>query len=254
MTGPKRGTLVANVLCLGALGWLYGGELADALRIRTAEVSAVTSSPSVGRAGTVLGLTAVGLVVLGVGLLRKQPEGFKGYRLLPILLVGALFLDLVLSEGRSPLDAEAQAAVALRNFHEAAQKQATPEAVPVEARVLQPIVDALGTPPYRLRGVQVPSYALQVRRNCEGPARDASGTRPGTLLYCVASDGKQAWVTLVGLPAGVRFGAPGLFSTRGEPRFSVVRARSPEENDAEPAIELELPEVDSDGEAASDSP
>ncbi|RKG72982.1 hypothetical protein D7V88_37260, partial [Corallococcus terminator] len=65
MTGPKRGTLVANVLCLGALGWLYGGELADALRVRTAEVSAVTSSPSVVRAGAVLGLTVVGLVVLG---------------------------------------------------------------------------------------------------------------------------------------------------------------------------------------------
>ncbi|RYZ41081.1 MAG: hypothetical protein EOO71_13410 [Myxococcaceae bacterium] len=254
MTGPTRGTRVTNVLCLGALGWLYGGELAEALRVRTAEVSSVTSSPSVARAGVVLGLTAVALAVLLVGLWRKQPEGFKGYRLLPILLVGALFMDLVRSEGRSPLDAEAQASVALRNFHEAAQKQATPEAVPVDARVLQPIVDALGTPPYRLRGVQVTSYALQVRRNCEGPAGDASGTRPGTLLYCVASDGKQAWVTLVGLPAEVRFGAPGVFSSGGRPRFSVVRAGSPEENDAEPAIELELPEAASDGEATSISP
>ncbi|CAM3439131.1 hypothetical protein G4177_17320 [Corallococcus sp. ZKHCc1 1396] len=254
MTGPRRRTWVSNALCLGALGWLYGGELVDALRVRTEEVSALTSSPSVARAGVVLGLSAVGLGVALWGLLRQRPEGFKGYRLLPILLVGALFLDLVLSEGRSPLDAPAQAVVALREFQEAARKHVTPEAVPLDARVLQPLVAGLGTPPYRERGVQVTAYALQVRRDCAGPARDASGARPGTLLYCVSQDGKQAWVTLVGLPAEVRWGTPAVFTIGGEPRFSLVRAGSPEENGAEPAIELELPEADSGGEATSPSP
>ncbi|RKH11690.1 hypothetical protein D7V97_10500 [Corallococcus sp. CA053C] len=237
MTGPTRRTLVTNLLCLGALGWLYGGDLVDALRIRSAEVSSFASPPSAVRAGVVLGLTAVGLLVFGVGLLRKQPEGFKGYRLLPILLVSALFVDLVLAEGRAPLDASELAAVALQHFQEGAQKLATPEVVPSEARVLQPLVDMLGTAPYQVHGVPVGGYALQVRTGCEGPARETSGARPGTLLYCAARDGRQAWVTLVGLPAEVRLGAPAVFSLRGEPRIAVIRPRVPEEDGVAPDSE-----------------
>ncbi|GMU09819.1 hypothetical protein [Corallococcus caeni] len=254
MSGPSRKTLLANVVCLGALGWIYGGDLADALRARTAEVSALLAPPSVVRTSIVLGLSGVGLAVFLSGLLRKKPEGFKGYRLLPILLVVALFLDLVLVEGKTPLDSPELGAVALRRFQAEAQKLATVEAVPSREQVLQPLVDALGAPPYLERGVPVPAYTLQVRTGCEGPARDAPGTRPGTLLYCVARDGKQAWVTLVGLPAEVRFGAPALLSVRGEPRSAAVRTQVPEENDVVPGIDLEIPTVVDGGAATSASP
>ncbi|RKH42905.1 hypothetical protein [Corallococcus sicarius] len=243
MTGPTRRTLVTNLLCLGALGWLYGGDLANALRIRAAEVSSFASPPSAPRAGVVLGLTVVALVVFAMGLLRKQPEGFKGYRLLPILLVGALFVDLVVAEGTAPLDAPERATVALQHFQEGAQRLATLEAVPSEARVLQPLVDTLGPAPYQVHGVPVGGYALQVRTGCEGPLRETSGARPGTLLYCVSRDSRQAWVTLVGLPAEVRLGAPALFSLRGEPRIAVIRPRVPEEEGVAP-----------DGEATSIPP
>ncbi|RKG64347.1 hypothetical protein D7V80_27310 [Corallococcus sp. CA054B] len=257
MSGPSRKTLLTNVLCLGALGWIYGGDLSDALSARTAEVSALLTPPSAVRASVVLGLAGVGLAVFVAGLLRKKPEDFKGYRLLPILLVLALFLDLVLAEGRTPLDPPEMAAVALQRFQNEAQKLATVESVPSRAQVLQPLVDALGAPPYLERGTSVPAYTLQVRTDCEGPARGAPGTRAGTLLYCVARDGKQAWVTLVGLPAEVRFGAPAVLSHRGEPRVAVVRAQLPaepeEENEGIPGIDLEIPTVDG-GAAASPSP
>ncbi|WP_223636584.1 hypothetical protein [Corallococcus sp. EGB] len=256
MNGPSRKTLLVNALCLGALGWIYGGDLSDALRARTEEVSALLTPPSAVRASVVLGLTGVGLAVLLAGLLRKKPEGFKGYRLLPILLVVALFVDLVLAESRTPLDSPELASVALQRFQAEAQRLSSVEAVPSRAQVLQPLVDALGAPPYLERGTPVPAYALQVRADCEGPVRDAPGTRPGTLLYCVARDGKQAWVTLVGLPAEVRFGAPAVLSRGGEPRVSVVRVQvpqEPEEGEGVPGIDLEIPVLDG-GAAASPSP
>ncbi|RKH02700.1 hypothetical protein [Corallococcus carmarthensis] len=253
MNGPSRKSLLVNVVCLGALGWIYGGDLSDALRARTAEVSALLTPPSAVRASLVLGFAGVGLAVFVAGLLRKKPEGFKGYRLLPILLVVALFLDLVVAEGRTPLDSPELGAVALQRFQGEAQKLATEAAVPSRAQVLQPLVDALGAPPYLERGVPVPAYTLQVRMECEGPVRDAPGTRPGTLLYCIARDGKQAWVTLVGLPSEVRFGVPAVLSQRGEPRVAAVHARIPEENDVIEGIDLEIPTVDG-GAATSDSP
>ncbi|CAM4395300.1 hypothetical protein [Corallococcus exiguus] len=256
MSGPSRKSLLTNVLCLGALGWIYGGDLSDALRARTEEVSALLTPPSAVRASIVLGLAGAGLVVFLAGLLRKKPEGFKGYRLLPILLVVALFVDLVLAESRTPLDPPEMASVALQRFQGEAQKLATVESVPTRSQVLQPLVDALGSPPYLERGASVPAYTLQVRTDCEGPVRDAPGARAGTLLYCVARDGKQAWVTLVGLPAEVRFGAPAVLSQRGEPRVAVVRAQipaDPEENDVLPGIDLEIPTLDG-GSVTSPSP
>jgi hypothetical protein len=245
MTLPSRKTLLTNVLCLGALGWIYGGDLVDALGARTAEVAAFAALPSPVRPAGVLGLATVGLAVFLVGLVRGLPEGYKGYRLLPILLVGALFVDLVLAEGRTPLDSQELSSVTLQRFQAEAQKLSTEAAVPSEEGVLQPLVDALGAPPYLERGVPVRAYALQVRRECEGPVRDAPGARPGMLLYCVAKDGKQAWVTLVGLPAGVRMGAPAVLSREDGPRVALVRALPPEENDVSPpGVEQDFPVLD----------
>jgi hypothetical protein len=234
----SRKTLLGNVLALGAILWIYGGDLMDALRARTAEVAAFSALPSPVRPGLVLALTALATGVALWGLARGREEGFKGYRLLPILLVGALFVDLVAAENRVPLDSTDLASGALMRFHQDAQGLTSQTAVPDDPRVLQPLLENLGRPPYLVRGEPLEAYALQVRKDCEGPVRDAPGVRPGTLLYCVAPERKGAWVTLVGLPAGERFGAPAMLSARGEVRFVLVR---PVEGDEEPGAFRERP-------------
>jgi hypothetical protein len=229
MTRPSTKTLLGNGLSLAALGWIYGGDLSDALQARSAEVSAFTALPSPVGPAVVLGLAALCTAGVVFGLARGRPEGFKGYRLLPILLVGALFADLVLSESQVPLSSLDIVSMSLQRFHQQAQELADGKVVPDDPRVLQPLLADLGRPPYLVRGEPVEAYTLQVRRDCEGPVREAPGVRPGTLLYCVAPQRQAAWVTVVGLPAERRFGPPEVVSARGETRFLLVQPVPPEE-------------------------
>lgn len=227
---PSRKTVLANLLSLGAIAWIYGGDLMDALRARDAEVAAFTALPSPVRPALVLALGVLATGVAAWGLARGREEGFKGYRLLPILLVGALFVDLVAAEKRVPLDSTDLASGALLRFHQQAQELVSESAVPDDPRVLQPLLGELGRPPYLVRGEPLEAYTLQVRKDCEGPVREApAGVRPGTLLYCVAPERRGAWVTLVGLPAGERFGLPSMLSARGEVRFVLVQPVGVEE-------------------------
>ncbi|MBU8899303.1 hypothetical protein DRW03_04700 [Corallococcus sp. H22C18031201] len=223
MTSPSRKTLLGNAASLAAIGWIYGGDLLDALRARGAEVAAFGELPSASRPAEVLVLAAGTAAVTVWGLLRRKPEGFKGYRLPPILLVGALFVDLVFAESRVPIASADMASMSLQRFQEAAQQLATPLSVPADPRVLQSLLAELGRPPYLQHGQPVGEYTLQVREDCQGPVREAPGLRPGTLLYCVAPERKGAWVTLVGLPVEKRFGTPEVLSAGGEPRFVLVR-------------------------------
>jgi hypothetical protein len=223
MSGPSRKTLLANGAALVLLAWLYGGDLADALRARSAETAAFSQVPPLLLPGAVLAVAA-GALGGGVwGLLRRRGEDYKGYRLLPLTLVGALFVDLVGAERRVPLGSWDMASLALQHFTNQAQAQATGGNVPADPRVLSGLLNDLGVPPYLVRGEPVPAYTLQVRENCEGPVRSAAGLMPGTLLYCVAPQRQGAWVTLVGLPAERRFGAPEVLSQGGETRFLLVQ-------------------------------
>jgi len=229
MTLPSRQTLLLNLACLLALLWLYGGDLWDGIRARSAEVSAFLAPPPVLWPAVVLAAT---LVVLGVGvwgMATDRAEGFKGYRLLPILLVCALFLDLVLAENRVPLDTEAVASLSLGQFQQKAQALVRNGKVPADPDILRPAVEELGQPPYLVRGERVRAWSLQVRRDCSGPVAQAPGIEVGTLLYCVASEGDRAWVSLVGLPAGSRFGMPAVYSTEGKPYGVVIQEVPPEE-------------------------
>jgi hypothetical protein len=233
MTLPSRKILLANGLCLLFLAWLYGGDVSDALQARTAEVSAFSELPSLVRPSIVLVLTGLAAGVVVWGLLRRRGEDFKGYRLLPILLVGALFVDLVFAEHRVPLSSLDVATISLKAFQDLAQQQATVHAVPAEAAVLSPMLEKLGRPPYLVHGQPVDQYTLQVRQNCDGPVQSAPGLQPGTLIYCVAPGRKGAWITLVGLPAERRFGAPDVVAVNGEPRFTLVQVMAPESSSPE---------------------
>ncbi|MFP2909196.1 hypothetical protein ACLESD_29980 [Pyxidicoccus sp. 3LFB2] len=229
MTLPSKKTLLGNLLSLAAIVWIYGGDLADAVRARSAEVSAFAVLPSPVGPAVVLALALLATLVVIGGMSRGRAEGFKGYRLLPILLVGSLFADLILAESRVPLSSLDIASMSLQTFHQQAQELASPQAVPDDPRVLQPLLEQLGRPPYLVRGEPVPAYTLQVRKDCEGPVREAPGVLPGTLLYCVAPERKGAWVTLVGLPAEQRFGVPAVVSAGGETRFLLVQPTPPDE-------------------------
>jgi hypothetical protein len=232
MTLPSKKTLLANLLSLAAIAWIYGGDLSDAVRARSAEVAAFTTLPSPVGPAVVLALALLATLVVIGGLARGKEEGFKGYRLLPIVLVGSLFADLVLAESRVPLSSLDIASMSLQSFHRQAQELTSEQAVPDDPRVLQPLLEQLGRPPYLVRGEPVAAYTLQVRKDCEGPVREAPGVLPGTLLYCVAPERRGAWVTLVGLPAEQRFGVPAVVSSGGETRFMLVRPIPPDEEGA----------------------
>lgn len=247
MTLPPRRTLLANAFCLLLMAWLYGGDVLDALRAQSAEVSAFTEPPPLVRPIIVLVLGALALGVAVWGVLRSRGADFKGYRLLPIVLVGALFVDLVFAEQRMPLGSSDLASMSLKSFQDLAQQQASKDAVPADPAVLNPLLEQLGSPPYLVRGQPVTQYTLQVRQDCEGPVRSAPGLQPGTLIYCVAPGRKGAWITLVGLPAERRFGTPEVLSVSGEARFVLVEALPPEDAHAPPSPDSQ-PFGDSGGE------
>jgi hypothetical protein len=216
--------------------------VSDGLRSRSAEVSAFLAPPPLVWPLVVLGLL-VGAVGVGLwGVTHGRAEGFKGYRLLPILLVGALFVDLVLAEGQAPLRTEEVAALSLEQFQERAQGLVRAGKVPVDPEVLRPAVEELGPPPYLVHGERAGAFSLQVRQNCDGPVAEAPGMTVGTLLYCVAPDKARAWVSLVGLPAGVRFGPPAVYSAQGKPLEVLVQDPGPPEKIPEGVLPFDLPE------------
>lgn len=241
MTLPSRKLLLANTGCLLLLAWLYGGDVRDALLARSAEVAAFTELPPLVRPAAVL---VIGVFALGAtvwGLLWRRGDDYKGYRLLPLVLLGALFVDLVFAERRVPLGSLELASLSLQSFHSQAQQLATADAVPAEPAVLSPLMEKLGRPPYLVRGQPLSQYTLVVRQDCEGPARSAPGLQPGTLIYCVAPGRKGAWITLVGLPAERRFGMPDVVSVGGEPRFLLVEPVPPGEEAGPPGPPSDAP-------------
>jgi hypothetical protein len=227
MTLPSRKSLLANAGALLLLAWLYGGDVRDALQARSAEVSAFTELPPLVRPAVVLVIGALALGAVLWGLLRRRGDDYKGYRLLPLVLVAALFVDLVFAERRVPLGSLELASLSLQSFQSQAQQLATEDAVPAEPAVLGRLLEKLGRPPYLVRGQPVSQYTLQLRQDCEGPVRSAPGLQPGTLIYCVAPGRKGAWITLVGLPAERRFGTPEVLSVGGEARFLLVEPIPP---------------------------
>lgn len=230
---PSPKTVVANVICLVVLLWLYGGDLLDGLRARSAEVSAFLELPQLAWPSVVLVATVgvLGVVLWGVG--RERPEGFKGYRLLPILLVCALFVDLILLENQVPLSPEDVALMSLDQFEQRAQTLAKGPSVPTDPALLRTVLEELGQPPYLVRGTRAPAWSLQVRENCDGPVREAPGLEVGTFIYCVAPDRKTAWVSLVGLPVGERFGRPAVVTEDGDTHVGIIQPALPEQQAAE---------------------
>jgi hypothetical protein len=176
-------------------------------------------------------VAALALAALGgvaVGLWRGRGRDFKGYRLLPIVTVVALFVDVfAFSADAWPPPAWERGAWALGTVGRKAQALASQRGALPTAEELRPLIAELGPPPYRVRGAPLGAFSLQPRERCDGPALEPAGAQAGTLLYCVAADGRKGWLSLVGLPAEVVHGAPAVVSTQGRPLALEVNPSAP---------------------------
>jgi hypothetical protein len=213
---PRRGAKVAGVatrsVLLLFLGWLYGGDLIRWIRAQFAEVTALSELPrlwlSVGGCAVTIG----GVIVVVMAL--KKPASWQPVRLFSVAVLSLLFLDfVVLSSRKSPLALEEKIQLAVQSVAQAAGREAGTEVVPRDPALLHSFLEGLGTVPYFVRGERVADWKVEIRERCPGPAADAGGAAVGTIVYCIAADRKQAWVTLVGVPLGQVFGAPGIVST-----------------------------------------
>lgn len=229
-------TLLIHGLCALVLGWLYGGDALDSLRSQSAEVSAYLEPPNLVFAMGALLATGVGLGATVLGVVQKREKTWRGYRLMPIVAVVVLFVDLFLfSATRSPLSSSDRTALTVQSLAEAASTASSTTALPKGPRELQTLAEQFGAPPYLVNGVPAKAWSVVMRQGCTGPVTDASGAAVGTLFYCLSADGMRAWISAVTLPEGTYFGAPQLFTRRGEVVAAVANARPEEEPELGPS-------------------
>jgi hypothetical protein len=216
MTPDGRKAWVGNVAAGGLLAVLYGGDVAEHLRIQSAEVYAVSTPPVFPFAAVVLALLGCGVGGAAFGLARRQPPSWRGYRLLPILAVLALFVDLFVLHGdadRMPSDEKLQAQ--LQVLAEAATHGSGEKRVMDDVRALQALLGELGRPGYLVRGQPVEGFRVEVQTGCSGPRAPPADSPVGTLLYCVELGGQQAWISAQALPAESVSGAAAAFTRQG---------------------------------------
>lgn len=221
--------LAMHGLLLALLAVFYGGDLVRYVRATGADVAWMASLPSLALSlvGVATLLFAGGL--LGVGLATGKDASWRGYRLGPIAGVVLFFFDFaVLSSVRSPTTGEERALFAVVALADGASQHASHTAVPDDPKLLASFVDDLGEVPFFVKGERVPKWTVDVRTGCKGPAGDAAGKGVGTLVYCLADDRKQAWVTLVGLAAGESFGSAAAVVSTEEPWMQPVTLAPPE--------------------------
>lgn len=202
---------------------LWGVDLLTVFRAHRAVVAAVPEPPNLPWA---LGVLAVGLILAvacAVGWRRGRGPEYRAYRLPPILLVTALFVELfVFGADRVPLTSAERLQVTMQLLAQTASQASHDGQVPRDPAVLARFAAQLGTPPYLLHGAPAGPFHIQVREGCEGPVQDAPGSALGTLLYCVAKDGRSAWITAVALPAERTYGAPSVYTRDGIVQWAKV--------------------------------
>lgn len=215
MTPLRVGPIGVRSALLVFLGWLYGGDLARWAQARSAEVAALAELPKLWLCLLGVGVTLAGAGVLAMAVVTKKPSSWPPLRLLTIGAVSLLFFDfVVLSSRRSPISPEDRMQLAIHSLADGAGGAAGPEAVPRDPALLESFLDGLGPVPFFLQGERVPAWKLELRERCAGPAAEPGQAPVGTLIYCVAIDRKQAWVTLVGTASGQAFGPRAIVSLK----------------------------------------
>lgn len=238
--GTSRTQLGLQLAGAAVLAWWFGGDLADALKLPHAELAAFPERPGLAFPAVVLVATAGAVAAAIYGYARRLGRDFKGHRLLSIVLVVVLFIQVfVVSSARSAIGASDLVTISVQEFARRASAASTPQRVPTDPSELRAMLADIGAPPYFVRGERVPEYRLEVRPRCEGPVSEPGEAPPGTLLYCANKQGNAAWVTLVGLPLGRRFGSPTMVG-RGDVLLAAeVRALSDDQAGDGPAEAVE---------------
>jgi hypothetical protein len=233
-----KGYLAVSTVSLLLMGWLYGGDVSDALAARGAEVAAFTEPPSLVFATLVLAATLGGAFATVYGAVKKKSGAWRGYRVMPIIVVVVLFVDLVfLSASRSPLSSSDRAIGTLTLLTNQANLLATAKQVPT-AQQLEPLLQPLDPPAYLVKGERPKTWRLVERPSCSGPDEDAKGEPAGTVVYCTSADGQQAWLSLIALPYEQRFGTAAVMKRNGKVVSGLVTTHpepGPDEEAEEPS-------------------
>jgi hypothetical protein len=226
---PRIGIAV-NAALFAFVAWLYGGDLLEAAQAASNEVAALAAPPSVPFAAVALGLALAGGGLTAFGALKKRDREWRGYRVMPIVAVVVVFVDLfMISAAKSPFPSYARAASALELLERRLNELSTERAVPTDERTLQELARELGSPPWLLHGAPIAEWSVSVTNACTGPRLEAPGHRAGTILYCIDASASHAWITLVGLPSGTRFGASQVISDlKGEVGLKAKEEEPPE--------------------------
>ncbi len=211
-----RAYVVMSVISVALIGWLYGGDVSDALKARTAEVAAFAEPPSLAFALVVLGAALAGAGATAFGVVKKKGGAWRGYRLMPIVTVVVLFVDLFFVFGsKNPLSSADRSLAVIQVLTNQANLIATATRVPT-APELAPQLEPFEAPAYLVKGERSAHWALKEVAGCSGPMAEPKGEPVGTIFYCVSADQKQAWLSLVGLDVGRRFGRPEVMKRGGE--------------------------------------
>jgi len=253
MSPEAKQAWAGGMLSGGLLAWLYGGDVAEHLQAQGAELYAALTPPDVVFASVVLGFLGACVGAAGWGLWKRQGPAWKGYRLLPILALLALFLDLFVVHGEAQrLPSDVRLSAVLESFAAEATQKSSHDLVVADAKVLEQLALGLGPPGYLVRGKPLEAFRVEVREGCDGPAAPAPGTAAGTLVYCVARDRTQAWVTASALAAERRSGAPEPFTLRGTLVSALATAAPrPPKTDPESGLPLAIPSAADAGTAAA---
>lgn len=219
---------IVDLAALGLALFWWGGDAVRAIRAQHAWVSALAQPPDLAFASVALLLVLGAAAWAAVGLAQRKGSDFKGYRALPICAVVLLFVDvLVLPSSALPIRSSDQLALSLQLFGELASEQMHDGRAPANPALLQVLAGKLGAPPYLVHGEPLHHFQIQLREGCDGPLKTAPGAEVGTLLYCLAKDGKTAWVSAVALPAEVQFGSPAVFTRDGVVQWVQISPRGP---------------------------
>jgi hypothetical protein len=233
--GVKARAIVGHALFVAFLGWLYGGDLVRFVQAQRSPVSALPVVPSIGLALLGLVATIALAVTVVLSVVQQRPASWRGRRL---ALLGAATLVLVdlglIASRRTPIAVEESLALAVQGFAEAASEASAPEVVARDPQLLEGLLTTSPVPLF-VGGERVPRWRLEVRERCAGPATEVGRATPGTLVYCVASDYRRAWVTLVATAGAQPFGEAAIVGADG-PWLGDVHGLEPEPRDEEPPV------------------
>lgn len=211
-----RASTVSRALFAGFLLWLYVGDVVRWLRLQTAAVAVMVDAPSLPLA---LVGSAVALAFLAVVLSSLRPKPFvpaRPARWISAAAVVLVFVDFMGISSRRDLSYPEDALVGAANIIATIGNEASGTDVVARSPALfDEALSRFSDVPIFVNGERVARWQLQLREGCAGPAADPQGAAPGTVVYCVASDRRQAWVNVVATARAKPFGDAAMTGVDG---------------------------------------